>query len=51
MPLRERYNDTQFTYSIKVLWDRYAARGFVIAFLLMLILLLHKRAAGSLSWR
>jgi len=39
MPLRERYNDTQFTYSIKVLWDRYAARGFVIAFLLMLILL------------
>lgn len=39
MPLRDRYNDTQFTYSIKVLWDRYAARGFVIAFLLMLILL------------
>lgn len=40
MRLRERYNETQFTYSIKVLWDRYAARGFVIAFLLMLILLL-----------
>jgi len=39
MPLRERYNETQFTYSFKVLWDRYAARGFVIAFLLMLILL------------
>ena len=40
MRLRERYNETQFTYSIKVLWDRYAARGFVIAFLLMILLLL-----------
>lgn len=40
MPLRERYNETQFTYSIKVLWDRYAARGFVFAFLLMILLLL-----------
>lgn len=40
MPLRERYNDTQFTYSINVLWDRYAARGFTIAFIIMLFLLL-----------
>ena len=40
MRLRERYNETQFTYSIKVLWDRYAARGFFIAFLLMLLLLI-----------
>jgi hypothetical protein len=39
MHLRERYNETQFTYSIKVLWDRYAARGFAIAFLLMILLL------------
>ena len=39
MSLRERYNDTRFTYSIKVLWDRYAARGFFIALLLMFILL------------
>lgn len=39
MSLRERYNETRFTYSIQVLWDRYAARGFFIALLLMLVLL------------
>jgi len=31
MHLRERHNETQFTYNIQVLWDRYAARGFGIA--------------------
>lgn len=40
MQLRERYNDTQFTINFKVLWDRYAARGFAIAFFIMLILLI-----------
>lgn len=40
MHLRERYNETQFTYSFQVLWDRYVARGFVIAFLIMIVLLI-----------
>lgn len=40
MPLRERYNETQFTYNIQVLWDRYAARGFAIALIIMILLLI-----------
>lgn len=40
MHVREQYNETQFTYNIQVLWDRYAVRGFVTAFFIMLLLLL-----------
>ena len=40
MQLRSRHNDTQFTAHLVFLWDKYAARGFVYAFLIMLLLLL-----------